>query len=313
MRRFLTTLVLMAGFASPARAEPLDRREIAADARWVVHVDFDAARSATVARKVLDGWLARESVQRGLEQIEAAVGTDLEEDLHSASLYGSRFAPQTGVVIVRAEVDGQRVREFVGKLPDFRAGLHGGHELYTWTQDKGKSNERPVTGCVVGSGIIVFGQNADDVKKALDVLDGKLPRLAGSGSLLDRDAPAGTIVQAGAVRLAEAELPFQSPIVQQCQLLAMAAGEQDGVVFVRGESTMKSDEVADQVKTIVEGFIAIAKLQYSDEEELVEILRAVTVTKAEKTVRVEWRGSAEKVLKLVEKAWAKQLQQKQDD
>jgi len=312
MKSFLAGLVLMAHFASLACAEPLDRRRIAADARWVVHVDFDVVRSATVARNVLDRWLAGESVQRGLRQIEEAVGTDLQEDLHGASLYGSRFAPQTGVVIVRAEVDRQRLVEFVRKLPDFKAGSHGGRELLTWTQDQGEPNERPAILCVVDSGTILFGQNAADVKKALDVIDGRSPRLAGSRSLLDRDAPAGTVVQVGAVNLAEAELPFKSPIVQQCELLAIAAGERDGMVFARGELTVKTDEVADQVKTIVDGFIAIAKLQYHDEAELMDVLRAVTVSKAEKTVRVEWRGSAEKVWALVAKAWARQLQQQDD-
>ena len=41
------------GFAGVLRAEPLDLKQVGADAKWAVHVDFDAARASTVLQNAM--------------------------------------------------------------------------------------------------------------------------------------------------------------------------------------------------------------------------------------------------------------------
>ncbi|MCX7428533.1 MAG: hypothetical protein NTW96_23270 [Planctomycetia bacterium] len=45
-RTLLLTLLLVLGFVALAQAEPLDRTQVAAGAKWLAHIDFDAARAA---------------------------------------------------------------------------------------------------------------------------------------------------------------------------------------------------------------------------------------------------------------------------
>ena len=50
MRAYWGCAVVAWALAGPLWADPLDLKQVPADAKWVVHVDFDAARDSTLAR-----------------------------------------------------------------------------------------------------------------------------------------------------------------------------------------------------------------------------------------------------------------------
>jgi len=209
------------------------------------------------------------------------------------------------VVIVRAEVDRQKVLQFVRKRPGHQTASHGNCELHTWTETRGGQKKRQVTGCFYQSTMMVFGRDADAVKKALDVLDAKASNLAEGHSPLAAEVPEGTFFVARVAKLADAQLPFKSPIVRQSEFLALTFGERHGEVFAHGELAAKSPGAAEQIQTIVDGFLALAKLQHAEDREMTRLLGAVKVTTSGKTVTVQWRGPADDVLTLIKKAWKK--------
>ncbi len=313
MRAILTAVALMLAFGAVLRAEPLDRGQVAAGAKWLAHIDFDAVKSSVVAEKLLGEWLDRSETKEHLEEVRKAIGTDLQQDLHSVTFYSRSFARYSGVVIVRAKVDRKRLLAYVEKLPDYGTTAHGGHELFTWTQNEGKPYEHATTGCFHRPDVMVFSRDAGDVKAALDVLDGKSAVLGGSDSQLDAPPPPGTVMQAGAVDLAEAELPFKSPVVRQTKLLTIAVGEHRREVFARAKLTAQSAQTAGQLETVLSGFLAMAKLKFGEDEDALAFVEAIEVTSDEKTVTVQWRGPVEKVLGKIEKAWMKQHQRQQKD
>jgi len=301
MRRSLTAIGFVLVLAGTLRAEPLDRRQVAADAKWLLHVDFDAMKSSQVARKVLDGWLSEKSVQRSLDQIRLAFGTNLPEDLHSLTVYGSRFEAPVGVAIVRAKVDGARLRAFLAKQPDFRSTRHGAHEVLSWTEDKDEGERRSLIGALPRPGLMVVGQNAAEVTAALAVLDGKAPPLLKSDSPLDAAALPGTILHAAGTGFTGADVPFQSHPIRHCELLRIAIGEDEGKAFARAELTAKTTEEAEQFEKIVSGFLAIAQFQFAGEAEIRDVLKGLKVSVAEQTLTIQWQGPAEKVLGLMKR------------
>src|SRR4030042_680871 len=105
MRALLLTVALVLGFGSVGPAEPLDRRQVSADAKWFAHIDVDAAKAAKVAQRIYDDWLSNEEAKRALQAVRAAIGINLLEDLQSVTFFGTRFVPESSVVIVRAKVD----------------------------------------------------------------------------------------------------------------------------------------------------------------------------------------------------------------
>ena len=298
-------VALLVGVGTPASAAGLDGNQVAADAQWVVHVDLDAVKTATLAEKVQNRWLSNELVRKRLAAVKMLTGVDLAKDLHGVTFYSSRMAHDTGVVIVHANFDANRLLGVVRGKPDYNATNFDNHTLHAWTERKDTPGEHTVTGCVFGPELLIVGRDAAEVKAALDVLGGKSAVLAGSDSPLADEVPEGAVVVASVSGLTEAGVPFKSPIVNQSKLFRVVLGERDGEVFGQLKFVAKSDEAAEQVEDILQGLRAMALLQHGSDEEARKIIERLTVTMSRRTVQVEWRGAAEGVWRLLEQEFKK--------
>ena len=313
MRVLLLAFSAVLGLATLLPAEPLDRSQVSADARWLAHVDFDAVKTVKAGQWIRDDWLNREATQEGLRKLRETIGFDPAEDLHSITSYGSRFEGGSGVMILRAKVDRRLLMAYLQQRLGHETNPYGDHQLHVWTQAKGKRGKQTMIGCFHQPTVMVLGRDPAEVKLALDVLDGKAPGLVGSDSPFDADAPAGTVFEARATGLDSGDAPFKSPIFRRSDLICVALGEQEGVTFFRGEMLAKSAEVAGQVRTVLEGLLAMAKLQHGSDEKILTVLQAFRVSAAERTVTVEWRGPGDEVLKLIEQGWKQLAKSKQVD
>jgi hypothetical protein len=311
MRPLPLAVVLVLGLGLPLRAEPLDRQQVPAGAKWLVHIDVDAARSAQVVQKLYDHWLGNEEAKQVLRVLRPSIGAGLLEDVHSLTVFGKRFAPQDGVVILRAKVNRDLIARHLERDPSHQTSSYGGHELHTWVQREPGKGGQTLTGCLHGPTTVVLGQDPAAVKATLDLLDKKAPSLAGSGSPLDLESPPGTVLAAGAVGLADlagTDVPFLSPIVRKSQVLVLAVGEHKGEVFGQARLVTNSADTAGQIRDIIEGFRAAAELQHSANNEATDVLKALKVSASDKTVTADWRMPAEELLALIEKKLAKQQQ-----
>lgn len=313
MRALLAALVIATGFGPPACAEPLDGKRVSADAKWLVHIDVDAMKAGKIPSTIGELWLGVPSAQEDLKQWSKATGMDPTKDLHSMMIYGRRHAQPSGVVILRAKVDQKRLKALLKRKLGYRTESYGDHELVIWTESKGKNDEHTVTGCFHEPTAIVFGREAAEVKNALDVLDGTSRGLAEGDPLFALGVSDGTMIQVRAAGLADAKLPFKSPLVRKSKLLVVALGEREGEAFMAARLVTESAEVAGQVRAVVEGFRAMAELAVDSDEELTQMLQAVKVSTEGKTVTVEWRGATDHVAKLLEKTWIRQLKSKGAD
>jgi hypothetical protein len=291
---------LLLGVGAPASAAPLDGNQVAADAQFVVHIDLDAVKTATLAEKVQNRWLSNELVRQQLAAVKMLTGVDLAKDLHGVTFYGSRLAPDTGVVIVDANFDADRLLGIVRGKPDYNETNYDNHTLHAWTERKDTSGEHTITGCIFGPELLIVGRDAAEVKAALDVLGGKSAVLAGSDSPLAGEVPGGAVVVASVTGLTEAGVPFKSPIINQSELFWVALGEQDGEAFGQLKFVAKSDEAAEQVEDILLGLRSLALLQHGSDKEARKLIERLTVTMSQRTVQVEWHGAAEGVWRLIE-------------
>ena len=310
MKTLWVTLALAIGLAPPLRAEPFAGKQVPADAKWLVHIDIDAIKTGKVARAIGAHWLRLPAGAEHLKRVGAVVGLDPAEDLRSITIYGGQYAEPAAVVVLRAKVDRERLMAFLRAGPGYRTHAYGEHELVEWTANRGKENEHTVTGSFHGPMVIVFGRDPAEVKKALDVLDGRASGLGEHDPLSPAHTPPGTMIQARGVDLAEVELPFKSPLVRKSKLFSVAVGEHEGEAFAAATATTESAETAGQLRAVVEGLLAMAELEFDADEQATRLLEAVEVSSSEKTVTVEFRGPPNEVSSLVEKAWTKQLRRK---
>ena len=310
MKSFFAAMTLAVGSAPLVCAEPLVSQHVSADAQWLVHIDVDAIKTGSVARAVGALWLKLPGGAEHLRRAGAVVGLNPAEDLRGITIYGRRYAEPAAVVVLRATVDRERLMAFLQGTPGFRTQPYGDHELVEWTANPGKKDEHTVTGSFHGPGVIVFGRDGDEVRKALDVLDGRSPGLGEDDLLSPGNVAPGTMIQARAVDLAEVELPFKSPLVRKSKRFCVALGEHEGEAFAAATATTESTETAEQLRAVVEGLLAMAELEFDSDEQVTRLLETVKVSSDGKTVRVEYRGPPGEVLELIGKAWTKQLRPK---
>jgi hypothetical protein len=305
MRNVGFSLAILLATAGVLRAEPLDFHYVAADAKWVAHVDFDAVRTSTVAqagyRQCLD--LHKEAIQQRLAKIAEQWKIDPTKDLLDLTFYGTQIKRDSGVLIVHAKVDQQLLLSKVRELPGHVATPYGRYELHTWVPGKVGMHHHPVTGVFYRPQVLVFAATPAEAKAALDVLDGKTPSLAGKPSPLAAEIPAGAMILARAIGLSGAELPSKSPLVKQSESFSVVLGESKGESFFDGTVMVKSKDVAEKIKSVIEGVRSLAALQHGADAEAMKLVDALKVSATNKTVTVRWRAPAAQVCSQVQKAW----------
>ncbi len=304
-------IAVVLGFVAVVRAEPLDLKQVAADAKWAAHLDLDALHASSLLEKARQHWLQKHpEAEVHLALLREVWKFNPCTDLHGITIYGRQIKKDTGVAIVRAKVDQNLLLEKAKLAPDHRVSAYGKYELHSWLHAKGSKHERGMTGTFYKPDVMIFGASADEVMAALDVLDGTKPSFAGKESGLDLSIPPGAILVAGATGLADIELPCKSPLAKQADALVLAIGENQGEVFVMGQLIVKQAEIAQQIKTVLEGGLALAVLAHSGDADAIKMVNAVKVAATDKAVSVEGRASVDAVWAQVQKAMAKKAAHK---
>lgn len=240
MRVFGFACAVVLGFASMVQAAPLDVKAVCGESKWVAHVDVDAIRGNTIVKNLYQ--LGQEKCdwvkKGGFDKIRDQWGIDLRKDLHGMTMYGPKVGEHKAILIVYADVNRKLLEEKAPKASGHKTAKVGAFEIHAWTH-KAHGHERPAAGAFFKDNVIVFGGSADNVKAALEVLDGKRPSLAGKDSALTAKVPAGTTVLARAIALDEAKLPVKSPLVKQSVSLSIDMGENEGNSFFHGKLVTK--------------------------------------------------------------------------
>ena len=304
MRVLGMAMALVLGLAPLSRAEPLELKRVAADAKWVVHVDVDALRASTVAQKAYQKCL---EMHKGAEKMMdmgcRMIGMDPRKDLHGVTIYGKDTDKEHGVMILHADVNQKLLLEMVKKAPEHKATAYGSYELHSWMHKGWKKESRMVTGVFYKPNVLVFAGCDEAVKAALDVLDGK------SAGITDRESPLAGRLMPGSIFIARAAAinpKTRCPVLQQAESFRIALGENKGESFYRARLVMKSTEAVDQLKAINEGFRALVSLRHGSDAQVMKLIGGLKTTSEGTTINIRWSASADDVWAVAEKT-AKKL------
>ncbi len=306
MRIVGIALAAFLGLAAIGRAEPLELKQVAADAKWLAHVDVDAMRESIVVQKAYHKCMEmHKDAEKRLDKIHELLGVDPRKDLHGVTVYGKDLEKHHGVLIVHADVDQKLLLEKAQKAPDHKVAKYGSYEIHSWTRKHGKESHTAF-GTFFKPNVLVFARSEAAIQGALDVLDGKSPGITDQKSpLAGRVPPGATLI----VRASAVGPQVKCPILKDADSFRLTLGENKGESFYRGRLTMKSPEAADQVKAVVEGFKAMVGLTHGSDAAAMKLVGAIKVTTQDKTVRVAWSAPAEEVWTAIEKA-AKEIRAK---
>ena len=303
--RLVLAVAVVLGLASLVQADPVNLQQIAADAKWAAHLDVDALMASDVPQKARQLLLEKHpEAEQHLAMVCSVWNFDPRTDLHGITIYSAKIKRKTGVAIVHANVDQELLLEKAQQAPNHQATTYGKYELHTWDHGIGSKHERAMTGVFYSPDVMVFGASPEEVKAALDVLDGTKPNISSKESGLTLSIPPGAVLVAGAIGLTETDLPCKSPLAKKTDAVVLAIGGDQGDVYLVGQLIAKEAEVAQQVKTVLDGGLALAAISKSDDPKALKLIQAVNVTASDKTVNLEWRAPVDEVWAGVQKAVA---------
>ncbi len=296
MKRILAVaLVSLIGLCGSLRAAPLDPSTISADAKWFVHVDVDAVHQSKVVQHIHEEVMKHDQAKKMLDKVKEMTGMDPEKDLHGVTVYGTKFEPHSGVLIVYAHADHKKIVALIERHDDVSTKKDGDVEMYRWTERHG-GHGHEVFVAFPKEGVAVAAGSEDELKSALAVLGGK--NGLSNGAALLGDDPKGSSVRIGISSLADVKVPKQAEVVKKITAIHIAMGENDGQDFDHIHVGTADEETAKQFKAIVEGFKAMAGMHVSDKPDLKKMIDGLKVNSSDKTLAIDWSGSSADIIKL---------------
>ena len=286
----LTAVVfLSAGFVS---AGPIVPKDIAADAKWFGHVNFEALRSLELVQRLKDKCPIHQQCQAKMEELAKKLGMNPMEDMLGATLYSTQYGGSIGVCLIQVKkLDQQKMLDLLKeKHPDHKTTKYGSRTLYMWTAEQ-HGKKLNLTGTFAADKLIVIGADADQVKAALDVVDGKKPGLAKDAPLLKGIAKNALFASRG-IDVPEAyRKTTHCPVLQNCKAATVAWTEKDGQITGKYEFTTDSEETAKNFKTIVDGLKAMGELRYSNIPAIKKVMDGLKCNAKGDSVRATFTAS----------------------
>lgn len=247
--------VMLFGIPRIALAGQANAKHLAADTKWFLHLDFEAAKKTVVYAEVLDAVKAQYPLEDTLAQLKAGIGVNPLTDVTGVTVYNTSFEKDVAAVIIYAKVDQELLQLAVSNNPDYKQVAYGKHTLHTWTDN---NDGKTKVGCFYGDGMILLADKAETLKAAVDVLDGT--KTAGSALVKDPAKGAflyGAVDLNGAAQVADKNL---SQLMANATGITACAAELEGKVIVTVKVSTKSAELAGQLKKMIDGVKAFGEL-----------------------------------------------------
>ena len=309
MSRIAVACIVASLLAAPLLAAPLQKEQVPADVKWVLHVDMEGFMASKTGTVVLE-----EAKKQGLNQLLAflkvSFSFDLTKDLKNITIYGFEYGDNVGVVLLKAKFDREKILNILKANETYKEINSGQFIVHNWVDPK---NEEEKFGCFVSDDLAVIAPSMDAMKKALDVLDKKADNLTKPSAVVAPPNSKGAFLTAAMTELpAVGKGKPEAAMFNKLSAGSMELGESGDKLFLHVTLAAKTAQAADDLRKMAEGFLAFFDLAQSGADdkdtqspvppELAAVLKDVKVMTQDKSVKLDVDTPVEKVsalLKLV--------------
>ena len=312
--------------ASAALAGPAVRSDVPAEAKWLVHFDFEAITNSKIGEGAMELITAEDSIVPEEKAKKAKKMWSKLEDVKSVTLYGFSLDKKDAVVIARLDYDKAEILEMLGIQS------YGDHEIHSIgakgqkcrkTDGQGKcpktSQESRHKGhkvhskgqkgfvCLYDDKTIVASGNRGGLEQALDLLDGEGKSLEpnqGLGRMLKADE--GNFVVAAVEDLSKMVGTLQEKmgekgrrhgaLLKKCKSLRLELGEVNGEMVAKLDATLVSVEDAETALQATQGMLALGMLQMGEDERVVKLLQTVEIKQQGDKLAIQAQSPVEDIL-----------------
>ncbi len=286
--------VLAMTFAgTTALAGAANAKHLAADTKWYIHLDVEAAKETVLYTQMLDVAKQQFPLEETLAQLKAAIGVNPLTDISGITIYNNSFEKDVAAILIYAKVDQNMLANAVAQNPNYKETDYNKHKVMTWTDpNDGKTK----TGSFYGDGLVIMADKVDTLKAAMDVLDGAKP----AGSELVKTPAKGSFLNASA-KLGEANDPNMSKLLSATDAATATISEVGGILNVSLNLTAKTPEQATQARTMLEGIKAMGQLGAADVPTAAGLIRSVKLAVDGAKINISFEHDSKEIIQTLQK------------
>ncbi|MBN2374834.1 MAG: hypothetical protein JXD22_00430 [Sedimentisphaerales bacterium] len=266
--------------AASVRAEPLNPQLIPADAKWLVHVDFNKFAQSEIW--ALINQEISEKDRKKIDAVATLLGSDPTKDLFGVTLFGPDANEKNAVAIINGRFNREKLLSLLVLNDAYDESKYHGQTLYHWVDEK---DNKAKVGFFATETLIVISQTETPVQAMVDLLAGPADSQSSEPTPLTSSlakAPKDAIVVLAANGLSKFRRnDEQNVFLQNSKTIMLFAGETEGELFLTASLTTDSPETALQIEQAVNGMKAFIALENSENPKIISLLQAVTIKQNE--------------------------------
>jgi len=288
----LITIVLAGALGClTALAGPLQKKHVAAETKWLIHVDVEDFLGTQVGQfigtEILDKQLAKPT-----RDFQQQFGIEFDwRKIRSLTAYGTDFkssAQDKGVLLIESSLD---VAKSLDRMIEKQAEAPTKNRV---PLSKVQEASFPlyavhgVFGTPVGADMFLVSKSKTQLENARRVLTGKAANLTSVTNFpAFAETPKGFLVANVADGFGTAAgLPSQVNAFKDAEGGQIVAGEKATNVFLNLALHARNTESATQMQQVVQGLVALATLSQSENKDLQRLGQGIKVSGSDKTVTV---------------------------
>ena len=187
MKKTVFTLLLaVVVFSASLSAAPLNQTQVPSQAKWLMHVDFQAFANSQMGQMVIQSITPRD--QKKIDAFTNLLGSDISKDFYGLTVYGPDAKEENAVAMFNGKFDRKKLISILILNKKYSEVQYSGRKLHHWLDEKDGKNK---VGVFAADDLIVISQSEPAVQAALDMLDGNSDSLAS-----ENNAPLASLVQA---------------------------------------------------------------------------------------------------------------------
>lgn len=266
----LITLALTL-LTTQAPAYKLQKKYVAADAKWLIHLDFKSFIKTKLWNSIYNGKEAK--IKHGKKNLLRELNFDLFKDLRSVSVYGVDKGDKNGVVLLEGNFDRDKIIKKLVSEKTPETSKYKEFNIYHWNGDD--------YGTFVNKNLLMITHSKVNMEYALDVIKGKKPNFRGSPlSKRIKEVPGDSILFALAGDLSSLMNKHnKTPImIDKTKMALFLAMERNSDLRLSLKLHTESPDAAKNLMQIGNGLLALAKMSGKDLRGKEKIINSILIS-----------------------------------
>lgn len=296
MKKHLAAIVCVTLFTTASLfGGPLQKEQVSANAKWVAHLNVEGMVASGLGKYILEKANEEQGIEAKMNAFAKLFGLNPLTDLEGITLYAENFEPSSGVAIIQAKMDQEKLRQLLVLNKGHQESKYGDKPVHRWIQKpEGKKDDGVRFGMFYSDKVVVIARAEDVLKHAINILDGKAANLSKAKTNFLPEAPSGTFLIAATTDLPGKTDKPQATTLRNISAGWLLAGQSDQTVFLKASVTANTKENAALMQQVAIGFLALAQLNLNQQQAThsetgkgLSLLKAVKATVKGASVQLE--------------------------